>query len=253
MDTGNGSESKPGSILDLDGDGISNLDLSVNGKVISGDNCPNTYNPDQIDTDDDGIGDVCDPTISGPNPTSITLSTNKQSYLQTESIMVTGTVNGIDESIDITLEFIGPSGTVVKTHEFPTSNDGRFWPSYRMDSIFLDGFGAYQIIASSGSVSNQITFKIKDSLPQILDSDKDSVPDSIDNCPDIPNTNQLDSDGNGIGDICDSTSQNPTILRIINDLFDEGGADKFNQIIRVRIGSSMNSVVNDSTRTFMTV
>ena len=35
---------------DYDSDGIHNLD----------DNCPDDYNPDQIDTDTDGMGDVCD-------------------------------------------------------------------------------------------------------------------------------------------------------------------------------------------------
>ncbi len=36
---------------DSDGDGCCNLT----------DNCPTTANPDQADTDNDGIGDVCDP------------------------------------------------------------------------------------------------------------------------------------------------------------------------------------------------
>ena len=36
---------------DLDGDGFDDVY----------DNCPNTYNPDQLDVDGDGIGDVCDP------------------------------------------------------------------------------------------------------------------------------------------------------------------------------------------------
>lgn len=35
------------------------------------------------------------------------------------------------------------------------------------------------------------------------DSDNDGVPDSTDNCPNDANTNQADSDGDGIGDACD--------------------------------------------------
>jgi hypothetical protein len=36
--------------VDFDGDGVAD----------SVDNCPYTYNPDQTDTDGDGLGDVCD-------------------------------------------------------------------------------------------------------------------------------------------------------------------------------------------------
>jgi hypothetical protein len=36
------------------------------------------------------------------------------------------------------------------------------------------------------------------------DSDGDGIPDSIDNCPNDPNPNQLDFNGNGIGNVCDT-------------------------------------------------
>ena len=39
--------------------------------------------------------------------------------------------------------------------------------------------------------------------PPIADRDSDGVPDELDNCPDHPNSNQADSDGDGIGDICE--------------------------------------------------
>lgn len=42
-----------------------------------------------------------------------------------------------------------------------------------------------------------------DEVSSTGDMDGDSVPDNIDNCPLVPNTDQLDSDGNGYGDACD--------------------------------------------------
>jgi imidazole glycerol phosphate synthase subunit HisF len=52
--------------LDADGDGISSCQ----------DNCPTGYNPDQLDTDHDGLGDVCDcaPNDSGAFATPLEIS-----------------------------------------------------------------------------------------------------------------------------------------------------------------------------------
>ena len=40
---------------------------------------------------------------------------------------------------------------------------------------------------------------------QIVDTDSDGVPDDSDNCPLICNADQLDADGDGIGDVCDAS------------------------------------------------
>lgn len=49
--------------------------------------------------------------------------------------------------------------------------------------------------------SASITF-ICDTGVLTSDVDRDNIPDSDDNCPNTPNTNQADSDGDGIGDVC---------------------------------------------------
>ncbi len=55
-----------GACVDSDGDGIG--DPGNPGTLCGIDNCPNTANPDQIDSDSDGVGDACDNCRMEPNP-----------------------------------------------------------------------------------------------------------------------------------------------------------------------------------------
>ena len=50
-------------IIDMIEEGLSNLvlDIDADGVLDEADNCLEDYNPNQADTDSDGLGDVCDP------------------------------------------------------------------------------------------------------------------------------------------------------------------------------------------------
>lgn len=56
-----------------------------------------------------------------------------------------------------------------------------------------------------------------DATTEIVDTDGDRVADSEDNCPEVANPDQLDSNGNGIGDACENTSCLGTDVLTVSD------------------------------------
>lgn len=55
------------------------------------------------------------------------------------------------------------------------------------------------------------------------DTDNDGVADCIDNCPAVVNTDQFDSNRNGIGDACESSSVLTLVLPIGGEVIPSGG------------------------------
>ncbi len=115
-------------------------DTDGDGVPDAVDNCPHTPNPDQADTDHDGVGDACDNCPTVPNPAQV------------------------------------------------DSNH--------------DGIGdACQQTAPP-------------------DADGDGVPDSVDNCPNVPNPDQADADQDGAGDACDPCPLDATCGPLLPPRFD---------------------------------
>lgn len=54
--------------------------------------------------------------------------------------------------------------------------------------------------------------EIQELLIEGKDTDADGILDDVDNCPGVSNPNQLDTDGDGAGDACDTDDDNDTVL-----------------------------------------
>ncbi len=142
------------------------------------DNCPFVFNPNQIDRDDDGLGDLCDNCDNDVNPGQ-------------EDFDADGIGDACDNCTDTDGDGFGNPGFPVNT-----CSDDNCPDVSNPDQKDNDGDG------------------IGDACDECIDSDGDGFGDpgypantcDEDNCPDIANPGQNDSDGDGVGDACDNCS-----------------------------------------------
>ncbi len=176
---------------DQDGDGFSD----------ARDNCPDLPNPDQSDLDSDNVGDLCDVDPDGdgfPGISGIPFESGRE----------------LVEAKCLTCHLTGTGGA-------PLFQDDAAWnariaqaggkPEDMLDSVlngkgimqgFADSYSTQALIQAIRYLSGREDTGITPPEAE-ADLDLDNEPDATDNCINVPNTDQLDSDGNGVGNACE--------------------------------------------------
>ena len=149
---------------------VINDDYDSDGVLNADDNCPDTPNAQQIDTDGDGAGDVCDDDIDGDG-----VSNEEDAF-----------PNDTNETADYDGDGTGDNADSDDDNDGMNDTSDAF-PYDQNETTDTDGDGI-------GDNSD-------------ADDDGDGIADTTDNCPYIANADQADADNDGIGTACDSTEE----------------------------------------------
>lgn len=106
----------------------------------------------------------------------------------------------IGRSLDLATK-IFPGYEAVKKVELPA-------PDFNLPTPMVKGRA--DLSAGASAQADNLTQIYKDYVAA-HDRDSDGVLDAADNCPDAPNPDQADANGNGIGDACDTATTAPDI------------------------------------------
>ena len=197
----------------------------------SEDNCMLVSNPDQTDSDDDGIGDLCereDPISDLDSDGYEDDVDNCPNVSNPDQADADG--DGIGDACDEDQDRDGDNvpddddNCPDVANSGQTDSDGDGIGDACDNDADNDGFDDDQdncpLVASSDQTDSD-----GDGIGDICDdSDGDGIFDDMDNCPTISNPAQEDTDGDGLGDVCDDDDDNDGI----KDDGDNSGSDTDN-------------------------
>ena len=229
---------------DIDDDGYCNGEGYLSPKTGDQDNCPSTYNPDQTDTDSDGLGDLCDDD-DDDDGIADTLDNCPLDYNPSQGDYDSNGIGNACDDMDGdgVVDDADNCPWIANADQADTDDDGAGdlcdnCPSIsnrQQTDIDQDGQGdaCDPDDDDDGIMDNDDNCRtnynpgqedvdgdgIGDACNSAIDEDGDDWADNLDNCPDTPNRDQTDANNNGIGDACevDLTASRIEITQVIQD------------------------------------
>jgi len=162
---------------DDDGDSVPNVD----------DNCPADTNPEQTDTDLDGLGDACDPDDDGDGVDDVVDNCPFTANPGQEDLDMDGLGDPCDGDVDGDGVPDSDDNCPSEPNPYQTDTDG----DLAGDACDEDDDGDGICDASTDGLS---------------------CTGGPDNCPTVANSNQIDSDGDGLGNACDADDDDDGVL-----------------------------------------
>jgi len=207
--------------VDTDSDGMGDAcddEADGDGLLNSADNCPYVFNPGQEDLDDDGIGDVCDNDADGDlvdNSADNCPAIPNPDQLDTDS-------DNLGDACDPDIDGDGIANdsdncpTVSNPDQADNDSDGRG----NVCDLDVDGDGLDDADDNCPLIPNADQADLdSDGIGDVCDPDVDgdNVPNETDNCPSLANADQHNIDGDAFGDVCDSDMDGDSILNEVDN------------------------------------
>ena len=208
------NSSSEGDIFLYTGDGIGD----------GSDNCPDVYNPDQADLNSNGIGDACE-VITDTDGDGIDDNWEMDHF---GNLLKDGTLDTDCDGLSDLEEFQNDADPNDRDSDNDGLDDGDEVKNFGTDPLAwdTDGDGKGDGSEIKYTYSNPLSVDTDgdgiedgdDTCPtdqnktepgvcgcnvDDSDSDSDGTPDCVDNCPTILNSDQLNSDTDSFGDVCD--------------------------------------------------